>query len=157
MGRHPNYENVRRADEAIEQGAPRFVSRITIAELTFGFLVDREATGRPHSNASDVLRRAEEYPIREITKHTATEYSQLRTKLAAHHLPSFLRSQRPRWIDQWPTRVRQGTLQIDENDLWICAQAREHNLVLLTTDRNMIERIQPADNTIMFQLVPGRP
>jgi tRNA(fMet)-specific endonuclease VapC len=147
---------VRRADEAIEQGAPRYISRITIAELRFGFLLDQEATGRARPNTSEVLRRAEEYPIREITKHTAFEYSKLRTKLAVTHLPSLLRSQRPRWVDQWPTRVRQGTLQIDENDLWICAQALENNLVLLTTDQNMVERIGVADRAIMFQLIQSR-
>jgi predicted nucleic acid-binding protein len=156
-GRHENYESARRADEAIESGAPRYVSRITIAELTFGLLLDHEATARAHPKATDVLRRAQEYPILEVTRHTATEYAQLRTKLAVTYLPTLLRSQRPRWIDQWPVRVRQETLQIDENDLWICAQARERNLVLLTTDGNMHERISKADPDILFELVPARP
>jgi tRNA(fMet)-specific endonuclease VapC len=155
-GHHENYENARRAEEAIENGAPRYVSRITIAELSFGCLLDQAATGRPPPNASEVLRRAQEYIMREVTKHTATEYAQLKTKIATTYLTTFLRSNRPRWIDQWPARVRGETLQIDENDLWICAQALEHNLVLLTTDRNMVERIQPADSNIRFQLVPGR-
>jgi hypothetical protein len=66
------------------------------------------------------------------------------------------RAQRPRWIDQWPTRIRAETLQIDENDLWICAQARERNLILLTTDCNMVDRISAADPSIRFQLVPAR-
>jgi predicted nucleic acid-binding protein len=155
-GRHDNYESVRRADEAIESGAWRYVSRITIAELTFGLLLDHEATGRSHPNASEVLRRAQEYPPLEITKHTAMEYAQLRTELATTYLPTLLRSNRPRWIDQWPARVKGETLQVDENDLWIWAQARERNLILLTTDRNMVERISVADPDLRFKLVPAR-
>ena len=75
--RHKNYENVRRADESIEIGAPRFVSRVTIAELMFGLAVYDAEAGTPHPRATAVLRRAQqEYAIREITKHTAAEYAE---------------------------------------------------------------------------------
>jgi predicted nucleic acid-binding protein len=85
--RHKNYENVRRADESIEVGAPRFVSRISIAELMFGIAVYDAEVGASHPRASAVLRRAQqEYPIREITKHTAAEYAELRKNLAVTFL-----------------------------------------------------------------------
>jgi predicted nucleic acid-binding protein len=153
--RHDNYEVAQRTNEAIQAGEPRYVSRITIAELTFGFLLDHAATGRPHPKATEILRRAENFKILEITNHTAVEYAEIRKKMAVTYLPTLLRSQRPRWIDQWPSRVRQETLQIDENDLWICAQARERNLVLLTSDRNMFDRFSKADPDIRFQVVPA--
>lgn len=153
--RHDNYEVAQRTNEAIQAGEPRYVSRITIAELTFGFLLDHAATGRPHPKATDMLRRAQEYKILEVTKHTAMEYAELRKKLAVTYLPGLLRSQRPRWVDLWPDRVRQDTLQIDENDLWICAQARERNLILLTSDRNMSDRFSKADPSILFRVIPA--
>lgn len=152
-GRHDNYERARRADEAIERGSWRYISCITIAELMFGLMLDYEATGRPHPYASGVLKRAQEYEPLEVTEATAREYARLKTKLANTHLSSLLQSNRPRWIDQWPTRVRGETLQIDENDLWICAHARERNLILTTTDVNMVERISVADPELRFQLV----
>jgi tRNA(fMet)-specific endonuclease VapC len=120
-GRHKNYENVRRADESIEAGAPRFVSRITIAELMFGLAVYDAAAGTSHPRATEVLKRAQAYPIREITKHTAAEYAELRKNLAVTHLD--LQRDRARWIDQWVEKITGEKLQVDENDLWICAQA----------------------------------
>jgi len=152
-GQHKNYQNVRISDEAIEIGAPRYVSRVTIAELTFGFALHEASTGQPHPRASEILRRAQGFGIREITKHTATEYAELRKNLAVTHLPNLIRSKRARWVDQWIDRVTQEALQIDENDLWICAQAREWNLALFTTDEKMVARIGKADPSIKFRLV----
>jgi tRNA(fMet)-specific endonuclease VapC len=119
----------------------------------FGVMLDYEATGRPHRYASSVLKRAQEYEPLEVTKDTAEEYAKLKTRLATTYLPNLLRNNRPRWIDQWSDRARGETLQIDENDVWICAQARERNLILMTTDANMVDRISVADPEIRFQLV----
>ena len=152
-GRHKNYESVRRSDEAIELGAPRFISRITIAELAFGLAAHEAATGNPHPRASEVLKRAQAYPIREITRHTASEYAELRKNLAVTHLASLLQSDRARWIDQWVEKVTGEKLQVDENDLWICAQARECNLILMTTDEKMVTRISKADSSIEFRFI----
>jgi predicted nucleic acid-binding protein len=52
-------------------------------------------------------------------------------------------------------RVTTEKLQVDENDLWICAQARERNLTLITTDEDMVIRISKADPGIKFQLAKG--
>jgi predicted nucleic acid-binding protein len=152
-GQHKNYQNVRVSDEAIESGAPKYVSRITIAELAFGFGLHEAATGQSHPRATEILRRAQEYGIREISRHTAVEYAELRKNLAVTYLPNLIRSNRPRWVDQWMDRVTQETLQIDENDLWICAQAREWNLALFTTDEQLFTRIAKADPSIKFRFV----
>jgi predicted nucleic acid-binding protein len=81
------------------------------------------------------------------------EYAELRKNLAVTYLPNLIRSNRPRWVDQWMDRVTQETLQIDENDLWICAQAREWNLALFTTDEQLFTRIAKADPSIKFRFV----
>jgi predicted nucleic acid-binding protein len=152
-GQHKNYQNVRISDETIERGAPRYVSRITIAELEFGFRLHEAATGKPHQRVTEILRRAQDYGIREISKHTAVEYAELRKNLAVAHLPDLISSNRPRWIDNWVDRITQEKLQVDENDLWICAQAREWNLTLFTTDEKMVTRISKADTSIKFRFV----
>jgi predicted nucleic acid-binding protein len=151
--RHRFYQHVRVADEALESGAPRFVSRISIAELAFGIGLYEAATGEVHTRASRVLERALSCPILEVSKHTATEYAELRKKLAIRFLPSLLHSDRPRWVDQWVPRISGEKLQVDENDLWICAQARERNLTLLTTDEDMVTHISQADPTIKFRAI----
>lgn len=76
----------------MEQGAPKFVSRVTLAEIKFGILLDEAATEQKHPRAQAVLAAAEQYKIREITKHTADEYAELRTRLAVTYLSSFIRS-----------------------------------------------------------------
>jgi len=150
---HPFHAAVVAKIESIEPGAPRFVSRITLAEIQFGILLDEVATGNKSPRAMAILERAQGYQIREVTKHTAREYAELRKNVAATHLSKFIRSNRPRWIDQWVDRITGEVLQIDENDVWICAQARELNLVLITTDEKMVTRISRADASILFQLV----
>lgn len=49
--------------------------------------------------------------------------------------------------------MTEENLQIDENDLWICAQAREHNLTIITTDKKMVKRMSKADPALKFRLV----
>jgi tRNA(fMet)-specific endonuclease VapC len=153
QGGHPLYQAVRIAIEALDKEAPIFVSRITMAELRFGIELHKAVTGSPHHRADEILRRAEEYEPREVSKHTAVEYAILKSRIAVTYLNNALSSNRPRWIDLWIDRVSGATLQIDENDVWICAQALELNLTLITTDENMVVRISPADPTIKFQLV----
>jgi predicted nucleic acid-binding protein len=150
---HPFHSVAKSAVDSLPEGAPRYVSRITIAEIEFGVLLDQVVTGSISERAMAILERAQEYPIREITKHTAHEYAVLRKNIAATHLGSFVRSNRPRWIDLWVDRATQERLQIDENDVWLCAQAREVNLVVVTTDEKMVTRISTADSVMQFQLL----
>jgi len=51
--------------------------------------------------------------------------------------------QKAGWTDSWIDELTGEKLQIDENDLWICAQAAERNLVLVTMDSG-IGRIRDA-------------
>jgi predicted nucleic acid-binding protein len=93
------------------------------------------------------------YSILEVSRHTASEYAQLRTNIALTYLANYLRANRPRWIENWKDRVTGERLQIDENDVWICAQARERNLILITTDKKMVDIVIKADPAVRFQFV----
>jgi predicted nucleic acid-binding protein len=150
---HPCHLAVKAAVDAIPDGAPRFVSRITLAEIEFGILLDEAERGSKSSRAGAILEKAQGYPIREVTRHTAHEYAELRKSIAVTYLEKFIRSNRPRWIEQWVDRVTGERLQIDENDLWICAQAKENNLVLMTTDKKLVSRISRADPQLQFNLI----
>lgn len=151
-GQHINHANIKSAIDAIEIGAPRFVSAIAVAEIMFGDLMD-QASGHSSPRLTAFIREVQNYPVREITKHTRAEYAALRTTLAVKYLPNLLKSNRPRWIDNWPDRATGEKLQIDENDVWICAQARECNLTLVTTDEKMVIRVSNADPSIKFLFV----
>ena len=151
--KHPFHDAVRDAVDKIEKGAPRYVSAITIAEIMFGALVDEALIGYRRQKIWDILEKAQESQIREITRHTRREYSELRKNLAVTHLHNVLRSQRSRWVDHWHSKITGDKLRIEENDLWICAQALELNLILITTDRKMYDAVGPADPRVRFILV----
>ena len=59
----------------------------------------------------------------------------------------------PRWVESWTDRVSGQLLQIDENDLWIAAQAVERNLVVITSDRDFTKIIGAAVPDLRVQLL----
>ena len=71
------------------------------------------------------------HAVLEITRHTSAAYAELKAKLASKYLVKALRQNRPRWVEDWIDKATGKKLQVDENDLWICAQAKEceRNLV----------------------------
>ena len=84
-----------------------------------------------------MLADAEKYAVLDVTKKTAEAYSELKSFMAVTYLTNALRKRRPRWIEDWVDRATGQKLQIDENDLWQCAQARERDLVFVTADRRL--------------------
>lgn len=65
----------------------------------------------------------------DVTRYTAREYALLETALATTYLAKVLRRDRPRWLESWVEKSTGQAVQVDENDLWICAQARERFLL----------------------------
>jgi hypothetical protein len=51
-----NHHNIRAELDALETGAPRYVSRIAIAEVMFGALLDEAVTGRTSPRTAAILR-----------------------------------------------------------------------------------------------------
>ena len=56
-------------------------------------------------------------------------------------------------MEGWSDRVTGQLLQIDENDLWIAAQAVERNLVVVTSDPDFIRIIKLAVPELRVELV----
>ena len=74
-------------------------------------------------------------------------YAQLKADMAKRYLPNASKKGRPRWLEDWVDKTKGKKLGIDENDLWMCAQAKERELILVTTDRGM-QRISDADQLV---------
>ena len=75
-----------------------------------------------------IISRAQSYAPLEITRHTAAEYGELKANLAKLYIAKAFARDRPRWLENWVDQATGQRLQVDENDLWMCAQARERNL-----------------------------
>ena len=142
------------AVEGLPADATQFISRISVAELEFGVRLAEVVTGASSPDLQQKLARAHDYAVLEVTRHTAAAYAALRANLAARYLAKKLRNDRPRWVEDWIDRATGKRLQVDENDLWICAQAKERDLVVITADRHM-DRIENADPEVRLHVVAG--
>jgi tRNA(fMet)-specific endonuclease VapC len=73
--------------------------------------------------------------ILDIDKHTIGPYSDLRAELFKKFSP---RDRRGRLTVKWPEDLIERTsakeLGVQENDIWIAAQAIQYNLILVTDD-----------------------
>ncbi len=137
---------------ALPSESPVYVSSVALAELTFGVRL-YEACKGTLPKAESVLAGANSYPKVDVTRHTSIEYAELKTNIAVKYLTVPLsKDDRKRWIENWVDKNTGQTLQIDENDLWQSAQARERNLVLVTID-GRIKRIAEADPTLQLLVI----
>jgi predicted nucleic acid-binding protein len=132
--------------------SPIYVSAIALAEMMYGIRLHEMATGSRLLNATAMIASALLYPQMDVTRHTATEYAELKSLLAIYYLPKVTRQFRRRWIEEWIDRFTGRALHIDDNDLWICAQGRENNLIVIVGDRRM-GVIRTADPTVNLLIV----
>ncbi|MBY5523555.1 PIN domain-containing protein [Rhizobium leguminosarum] len=146
----PNHQTVRQAIRNLDPQAPQLISAVTIAELRFGLALSR-AVGRPLHHIEACIGKAEEHPLAGIGRYTAEAFAHVKSSLAQQRLN--LQRRIPRWVEGWTDRVTSQVLQIDENDLWIAAQAIERNYVIVTSDRDFINVIAPALTELRVNLV----
>jgi len=148
-----NHAAVCSAVDNLEEAAPKYVSVITLAELRFGIRLAALRGDKNTERLDKIVHTAKTHPPLNVTKHTAEEYGFIKAELANKYLDKALRRDgRPRWIEEWVDKATGQKLQIDENDLWLCAQAKERNLVLLTAE-NKINRIKAVVSEIRIETI----
>lgn len=146
----PNHVAVRNVLAGFDPAAPQLVSAITIGEMRFGLALSR-AAGRPLAHIETCIERTEEHPLAEVGRHTAEAFGYVKSSVAAQRID--IQRRIPRWVEGWSDRLTGQLLQIDENDLWIAAQAVERNLLVVTSDPDFTRVIAPAVPELRVQLV----
>ena len=114
------------------------VSAITLGEIEYGLrVVSQDSTAWQEALRDLVDRRLP--MVLDISKATCMYYGLLRARLFEKYAPRHRRRRglRP---EQLIDPVTSRELGIQENDLWLAAQALEFNLVLATNDA--LERIR---------------
>jgi len=125
--------------QALRQGGPAgeyvprlFISVVTVGEIEYGHRVTN--TGNPAEQAqySAFVREQCPQPL-DITDHVARQYGEFRAWLFNTYRDRKKRTKarRPEELVD-PATARE--LGIQENDIWIAAQAITYNLVLVTHD-----------------------
>lgn len=148
--RRDKYSDVCSAIGALDPDAPQYLSVVVLGELLFGLRMV-EGAGQDLNHIRTTIKRAEERPLAEIGLHTAEAYGEVRYLLARHWTDT--QRKLPRWVEDWKDKVTGKSLQIDENDLWLVAQAIERNYVFLTTDKKLAARFRPAVPDLRLNLI----
>ena len=149
---HSRHVEIRQRVHKLEQHAMLFLSSVSYAELRFGVKL-AETLG--HARLPTLRRTvvdARRYRVLGVTHHTAAAYADLKATLATTYLAKATAKGRPRWIEDWVDKTSGKKLQIDENDLWICAQAKERDFLVCTADRRM-RRITDADPDVRLHIL----
>ena len=118
--------------EQLPPGTPLAISAITLGEIEYGLRIPGGAAHLDH----DEYRRwiADKLPhVLDVATSTCLYYGPLRARLFDKYAPN--RKSKKVRAEQIVDPITGEKLGIDENDLWIAAQAIEHNLVLVTHDK----------------------
>ncbi len=113
---------------------PKFViSVISLGEINFGLRVQKSELAA-HSTANRKFVEEQLPTAWDVTADATEAYGELRARLFDRYAPGAMRKsgKRPEQLINPATAL---SLQIQENDLWICAQAVAHGFVLVTNDR----------------------
>jgi tRNA(fMet)-specific endonuclease VapC len=128
----PQHDAVIRRLDSLDPATPLRISAVAWGEIEYG-----HRCVSPSDTAIQVgFRRFLDTRLPralEIRKTTAMYYGQLRAQLFDKFAPKG--KKKGRRPEQLVDPLTAAELGIQENDLWIAAQAMEHNLVLVTHDR----------------------
>jgi predicted nucleic acid-binding protein len=134
-GQTLEHEGVVRNANALNSGCILAMSAITLGEIEFGW----QWAGSTKGNSSLAYQKfvdSKSPQVLRIDRHTAREYGRLKALLCEQYMPKSERGKACR-LRQLVDPATSESLGIDENDLWIVAQAIERNLVLITNDKLM--------------------
>lgn len=149
---HPHHLAKGQSLAAMPTQSPRFVSPVALAELGFGTHLAGLLGKGNLETLNAILVKARAYAVLDITHHTASVYAEVKSKIAHKYLAKTLRKDRPKYIEEWVDKATGQKLAIDENDLWMCAQAKERDLVFVTADARM-KRISDADPEVRLLVI----
>lgn len=137
-------EHVCRRIDALPDDTPLWISAVTMGEIEFGHRVTEstDESRRDDYEAWVCQKFRAKRRILPITRDTWQYYGPLRAVIF-HDYPPQPGANENRPESCFDT-VTATTLGIDENDLWIAAQAIEHVLVLVTQDGALHSQIKGA-------------
>jgi len=145
--KRPEHEHIIGHVNALDPNAPLRISAISLGEIEYGHRCVSDADTAVQVALKDFVGKR--FPrVINIQQSTSTFYGQIRARLFKKFAPrNGKRNLRP---CQLLDPVTATALGIQENDLWIAAQAIEFNLVLVTHDRmNRLREV--ASDILVFE------
>lgn len=143
---HPHHERAQQIIDGLPAVDAKFVSVVTLGEFDYGIRLAELAGSVRLAEYRQRLAIVRKYASLPMTHHTSEAYAELKAALAAK-VQRNLESKMKRWVEDWIDIGSGKQLQIDENDLWICAQAKERDLVVVTGDSD-VSRLATYDSQL---------
>ena len=128
----PGHASVVEHIEGFPDRTPLRVSAVTLGEIEFGHRKESSSPTPIQVQYSRFVRDQLPYVV-DIRRSTAVYYGSLRADLFKKYRPK--RRKKPLRPEDLVDPETSLALGIQENDLWIAAQAVEHNLVLVSNDK----------------------
>ena len=128
-----NVESLKQQAKSLEHKPRLLVSVVTLGEIEFGRCVQ---TGDFAAKQEAYIRFVQqELPAKlELTEDAVAAYGEMRGRLFNKYAPGAKRKRKTR-PEQLTDPISSLPLTIQENDLWLCAQAVGHGMVLVTNDK----------------------
>jgi len=110
-----------------------FLSVVSQGEIEYGL---NTAPVKDIIQQDQVRKTIDGFPLLNIDSNVASNYGDLRGRLFRYCAPRVRRgrSKRSKRIEEWFDPTTSKELQIQENDLWLCAVAMTYNLIFVTHD-----------------------
>lgn len=128
-----NIESLKEQVGLLEHKPKLLVSVVTLGEIEFGHRV--QVGDQSAHNEARLKFVREQLPVSlELTKDAVAVYGEIRSRLFNRFAPGEKRKPKMR-PEQLVAHETSLNLKIQENDLWLCAQACGHGMVLVTNDK----------------------
>jgi predicted nucleic acid-binding protein len=141
-----NIESLQRQVESSEHKPRLLVSVITLGEIEFGHRVNSSVDSGVQRDYRKFV--SEELAVSlEVSEDATIHFGEIRKRLFDKYAPG--RKRRPKMRpEQLIEPITSKELGIQENDLWLCAQAVGHGMILVTNDgmhriREVTQDLQP--------------
>jgi predicted nucleic acid-binding protein len=125
---------------------PLYMSCISWGEIEYGWRVSADDRLR-----EDDRKGLTQFKTLTVTRTTSEAYAEIMARLFEKYAPKEKRAKKRR-VEQLTDPLSGYALGVQENDVWLAAQAFERNLVLVTGDRmRRIKSVIAAVDTLTFE------
>jgi predicted nucleic acid-binding protein len=126
---NPCHQRVQERLESLDPASPLYMSAVSWGELEYGWRTGSQTLLR--DNDRELLTR---FVTLKVTKKTGLAYAEIKARLFERFAQKELRAKLKR-VEQLKDPLTAYALGVQENDVWIVAQAVERGLVLVTQDK----------------------
>lgn len=143
---------------ALSLNSTKWVCPITLGELQFGVCYSEWKTKTEATQLREQLAKVLSYDLLKTNRHTARLYGELKGKIL-ENADGVKGKRKLRKIEKWVDAIKKKPFGISDNDLWIAAAALEHELTVVSNDRdfNTIKKYWPELEVIRIEPVVPPP